>query len=99
MPDIDSISAVAPSDTVGAQTFKFMPQNLNPSALVKTLGALGLYVPTNVITAAAQGKHLREANHRFSLKEVDAALSKAGVSISDRFKFKAAMTDNAILGA
>jgi hypothetical protein len=94
---IDHITASAP-DTVGVQTFKRMPDSLTAGTLVKTLESLGLVVPSAMVLQAGQGGKLRDAGHRFTVKEVDAALSKAGVPISDRFRLKAAMTANQILG-
>ena len=91
---IEKMQAVAPATV----TFRQMPPRLSPDAIVGTLAALGLTVSTKLSAAAASGQPLRAAAHRFSLKEVDAALSKADVQITDRFRLKEAMSQNGILG-
>jgi|SRR5665213_2724169 len=94
---IERLNAVT-DDTAPAKPFKSVPSNLTPNEVVQTLRSLGLLVPTKLAAAAGQGQHLRTAEHRFPLKEVDAALSKHDVPISDRFRFKQAMVANQILG-
>jgi hypothetical protein len=96
---IDKLTAVvAPIDTVAAKPFKSMPTNLNASAIVDVLRSLKLQVPTSLTAAAAKGEALRASGHRFTVKEVDAALTAADVPISDRFRLKAALDRNGILG-
>jgi hypothetical protein len=94
---LDNIRAVAPDGSTAVKPFKYMPPNLTPSVVVSTLASLGLTVPTKLTAAAASGS-LRSADYKFALKEVDAALSKADVPISDRFRFKEALSHNGILG-
>ena len=92
---IDRIQAVTPAAT---KPFKNMPVRLTADAVVGTLRALGLAIPTSLATAVAAGQPLRAAAHRFPLKEIDAALTQANVPITDRFRFKEAMSQNGILG-
>ena len=94
---INKINAVAP-DTATVRPFKSMPLHLTASALVTTLQSLGLMVPTSLTAAAGKGQQLRTAEHRLPLREVDAALSKHDVPITDRFRLKQAMVHNQILG-
>jgi hypothetical protein len=96
---IDRMTAVvAPSDAVAAKPFKNVPTNLNPSAVVDVLRSLKLQVPTSLTAAAAKGESLRATGHKFTIKEVDAALTAANVPISDRFRLKAALDRNGLLG-
>jgi hypothetical protein len=74
-----------------------IPTHIDANALVSSLQSLGLMVPTSVSAAAAKGEPLRASRHRFTLKEIDGALSKANVDISDRFRLKTAMSQNGIL--
>jgi hypothetical protein len=80
-------------------TFRSMPTNLGPNAVVATLQALGLNIPTQLAAAAAKGEALRTAKSTYPLQEIDAALSKAVVPLSDRFRFKAALDHNGLLGS
>jgi hypothetical protein len=75
-----------------------MPTDLNPNAIVGVLRSLQLQVPTSLTAAAAKGESLRASGHRFTVKEVDAALTAANVPLSDRFRLKAALDRNGILG-
>ena len=94
---IDKLSAVT-DNTVAVKPFKSMPMSLTANALVTTLQSLGLVVPTSLTAAVGKGLQLRTTEHRFPLREVDAALSKHNVPITDRFRLKAAMVQNQILG-
>jgi hypothetical protein len=93
---IDKIQAVTPATSA---TFRQMPTNLGPGAVVATLQALGLNVPSQLAAVAAKGEALRAAAHRYPLKEVDAALAKADVPLADRFRFKTALDRNGLLGS
>jgi hypothetical protein len=95
---IDKMNAVAPNETVTPRPFSHMPMSLHANAIVGVLRSLNLQVPTSLTAAAAKGEALRTSGHRFPVKEVDAALTAANVPISDRFRFKAALDRNGILG-
>jgi hypothetical protein len=96
---IDKIQAIATSPLAAApRPFSHMPTSLNASVIVAVLRSLNLMVPTKLTAAAAKGEPLRASDHRYSVKEVDAALTKANVPIGDRFRFKAALDRNGILG-
>lgn len=95
---IDKMNSVAPNETIAVRPFSHMPTDLNPNAIVGVLRSLQLQVPTSLTAAAAKGKSLRASGHRFTVKEVDAALTAANVPLSDRFRLKAALDRNGILG-
>jgi hypothetical protein len=95
---IDYMQAITTSPPVAAKPFKQMPTNLTPNVIVGTLQALGLAVPPKLSAAAAKGEALRAADYRYTVKEVDAALTKANVPLGDRFRFKTALDRNNILG-
>jgi len=94
---IANMQAISTSPPVAAKPFKSMPTNLTPSAIMDVLRGLSLQVPTSLTAAAAKGESLRASGHRFTVKEVDAALTAANVPISDRFRLKQALTHNGIL--
>lgn len=98
MPHIIERLTAVTDDTAPIRLFVSVPSNLTANAVVKTLQSLGLTVPTSLTAAAGKGLQLRTAEHRFPLREVDAALSKANVPITDRFRLKQAMVHNQILG-
>jgi len=90
---IDKMSMVAPDDTAAPKSWNYIPTNLNQDALLGALRRLG------VITGEARVVNaLLAAGHKYPVKEVDAAMSKASVSIEDRFRLKAAMGRMGILG-
>jgi hypothetical protein len=96
---LDYIKAVAPTETaVAARPFRSVPHHLTANALVNTLQSLGLQVPMRMTAAVGLGRQLRTAGHRFPLKEVDAALSRHDVPVTDRFRLKSVMASNFILG-
>jgi hypothetical protein len=95
---IDKMHAVAPNETVTPRPFSHMPTSLHANAIVGVLRSLNLQVPTGLTSAAAKGEALRASGHRFPVKEVDGVLTAANVPISDRFRFKAALDRNGILG-
>jgi hypothetical protein len=96
---IDSMQAIASGPAAAAASpFHYMPTSLNAQAIVGVLRSLNLQVPTAITAAAAKGESLRASDHRYSVKEVDAALKAANVPIGDRFRFKAALDRNGILG-
>lgn len=80
----------------GAKRLTYIPTNLEPRALLDVLHRLGLAIPTKLAAAASAGD-LRASGHRFTIKEIDAALSQANVMLSDRFRVKTAMGRNGIL--
>jgi hypothetical protein len=51
-------------------TFRSMPTNLGPNAVVATLQALGLNIPTQLAAAAAKGEALRTAKSTYPLQEI-----------------------------
>jgi hypothetical protein len=89
---------VTPNNTTPYKPFKNVPTNLNASVLVGVLRSLNLQVPTSLTAAAAKGESFRASGHRYTIKELDAALTAANVPISDRFRLKQALTHNGILG-
>jgi hypothetical protein len=95
---INGLQAISgsPSDTA-TKPFRQMPPKLDSAAVIATLQALGLTIPTKLVAATTR-EQSRAAGHRFPLKEVDAALAKADVSITNRFRLKEAMSENGILG-
>ena len=93
---IDKLHAVT-EEAAAVRPFKSVPHHLTANALVTTLQSLGLMVPMKVTAAVGRGLQLRTAGHRFSLKEVDAALSRHDVPITDRFRLKSVMAKNLIL--
>jgi hypothetical protein len=100
---IDKLQAVITTDTpipaaAANRRPLIVPTRLDPRTVVGLLSKLGLAVPTAVTAAVAKG-NLRASGHRYTNKEIDAALSKANVGVSDRFRIKAAMTDNRIIEA
>jgi hypothetical protein len=95
---LEKIKAVAPDNTAAVRPFKSMPFHLTANALVNTLQSLGLMVPMRMTAAVGLGLQLRTAGHRFSLREVDDALSRHNVPITDRFRLKSVMASNFILG-
>ncbi len=93
MTSIDRMQAVG---AVPGGPTVYVPNNLNPRAIVGVLSLLGLTIPTTVSAGVAKD-NLRASGHRFPVKEVDAALANANIPITDRFRLKMAMTDNGIL--
>jgi hypothetical protein len=91
---LDKIHAVAPST---ATRLTYIPVNLDPHTLVGVLHRLGLMVPTKLSAAASSRQPLQASGHRYTIGEIDAALSKANAPVSDRFRVKAAMGQNGIL--
>ena len=83
--------------SVDAPRLAYVPNNLNPSALVDVLRRLNLMVPTGLTAAAASGGALRASGHAYTIQEVDAALARTDLGIGDRLKIKAAMDRNGIL--
>jgi hypothetical protein len=94
---IDRMNAVAPNETAAADVISRVPTNLNASAIVCVLRNLNLQVPTSLTVAAAKGESLRASGHRYTVKELDAALTAANVPISDRFRFKRVLERNGLL--
>jgi hypothetical protein len=90
---IDRMIAVAPSTTPAAASRPiYIPDRLDQPAILGVLRGLG------VITVTAQAANtLLASGHKFSVKEVDEAMSKVSVSMIDRFKLKAAMSQHGIL--
>ncbi len=69
----------------------------NPRTLVTVLQDLGLMVPSSLQVTAASGQSLRAASHKYTVKEVDAAIAKANLSMSDGMRLKSCMSRAGIL--
>ena len=90
--DIDRLSAVTADHRP-----VHVPTTFTPNELVSTLRRLSLTIPNTLSAVAAKGQPLSASRHRFTLKEVDAALFERGVGVSERIRIKAAMSQNGIL--
>jgi hypothetical protein len=71
---------------------------LNDKAVVDTLKALGVTVPATMQAAHARGQALKTANSLLPISSVDAALTRAGVDVQNRIRFKTALSRHGILG-
>lgn len=88
---LTKLQAVSPAIPPAAPTLQHLPGNLgNPHALLWALQGVGLMVPTKLSAAAATG-NLRASGHRYPVTEVDAALSRTSLSLSERMRLKSAM--------
>lgn len=98
MHQIDRMTAIGSNPAVApGHRLTYIPPNLNAANIVHTLAGLGLTIPTAITAAAAKGEPLITSRHKFSIKEIDGALSRADVSIADRFRLKTALSANGIL--
>ena len=82
---IDRLNAVA-EDSTAKRPVTFLPSRLDASACIDVLDRLA--VPTQI--AAATGEPL-------DVKEIDKALSATTLSVSDKIRFKTALTANGLL--
>ena len=94
MTVIDKLHAIAATDPA---PLRYVPTNLDPRTLVGVLQRLNLVVPAKLSAAAFGGQPPSASGHRFTIKEVDAALVNANVGISDRIRLKAAMGHSGIM--
>ena len=69
----------------------------NAPSMVKTLQRLGLMVPSALSIAASSGQPMRASGHKYGVIEVDAALSRTNLSITDRLRLKSVMDRVGIL--
>jgi hypothetical protein len=74
-----------------------LPASLDASNLIEALGSLGVTVPAKITAAIANGEPLRASGHRFTVREIDGALSRTNLGIHDRMRLKAALDRNGIL--
>jgi hypothetical protein len=97
---IDRLNAVAEGTVhaVAANNGRpiYVPDRLDPRTLVGVLSQLGLVIPT-AVSAGVAADNLRASGHKFSIKETDAVMASANLSISDRIKLKAAMSQNNLI--
>ncbi len=88
---LTKLQAVSPAIPPAAPTLQHLPGNLGyPHSLVRALQGVGLMVPTKLSAAASTGS-LRASGHKYPITEVDAALAKTTLSLSERMRLKAAM--------
>ncbi len=88
---LTKIHAVTPDTPPAAPTLQHLPGNLgNPHTLLWALQGVGLMVPTKLSASASTG-NLRASGHRYPVIEVDAALSKTSLPLSERMRLKSAM--------
>ncbi len=73
-----------------------VPTHFNANKLVEVLQQL-MPVPASIKAAASKEQPLRASGHKFTVKEIDDAMAGRVIGISDRFRLKAAMTQNGIL--
>lgn len=86
-------------------TLAYLPHRFDDAALPTVLADLGLLKRSDAIKvmldAGAGGAvtaSLAAAGHRFSEREVDQALEKTTLSISDRFTVKRAVANAGLMG-
>ena len=93
---IDRMNAVAPPTAPAAASRPgapiYIPDRLDQPAILGVLRGLGVITVT-----AAAANTLLAGGHKFTIKEVDEAMSKVSISMIDRFKLKAAMSQHGIL--
>jgi hypothetical protein len=75
---------------------KYLPTRLTASALISTLEQIGINIPPAIRVCAGQSKEdlgysIRAAKFSVDQKELDAALAKQELSISERLRFRFAL--------
>jgi hypothetical protein len=61
---------------------------MTASSILKVLGQLGFNVPITIESKVLAGELGTAVNFKISVKDIDAALAKTQLSISDRLKLK-----------
>jgi hypothetical protein len=72
---------------------KYLPTRLTASAIVETLAAIGINIPVSISASAKSSREdlgyaVRASKFSVGTKELDDALSKTELSISERLRFK-----------
>jgi hypothetical protein len=75
------------------KTLKYLPSRLTAQAILATLEAIGISIPLSIKASAGQsredlGHALRATRFSLGMKELDTALSKTELSISEKLRFK-----------
>jgi hypothetical protein len=79
------------------QPLRNLPGRMTASTLLGTFQKLGFNVPTTIETKVTAGELGKAVNFKISVKDLDAALAKTQLSISDRLKLKYSASQAGIL--
>jgi len=80
-----------------AESVTRLPHRFDAAALVGVLDKIGLRLAANSAEMLAGGVPLQAQGKRFTVPQVDDALSKTRLSISDRLTVKTAMVQNGLI--
>jgi hypothetical protein len=89
---------------MNTRPIRYLPSRLTASALIETLGQLGVEVPLAISVSAKSsredlGYSIRAAKFQVDEKALDAAISKTELSISERLRLKFALENVGLLYA
>lgn len=86
MYEIDKMNAAVEA----SEPVRSIPYRSDASAIHKTLLGLGITLPENYREIVASGKVL-------DIRQIDVALDEAGISISERLRFKHKLSEHGLL--
>jgi hypothetical protein len=87
---------------MNTRPIRYLPTRLSASALIKTLGQLGLAVPLAIKASASQSREdlaysVRASKFQVDEKALDAAIAGTELSISERLRLKFALESCGLL--